>query len=866
MATSFPSSRQISPSVRIEERDFSQYDVGATSNTTALVGFAAKGPINLPTQIRNTEELFRIFGQPDPDMPSYLIYSAIDYLREGNDLWIVRVGQDDPGSDDFARTAFVDIPSGGPHAQLVTTVSQQTWSITPVNTLTLATPRYIRIRCNGTPYIRELVIPAGTVISKLCDDAYSGTSLESILAAQLTTDDGFYVTHCGPTDDRRLVFRSRIGGTESSIEIVSSRYNIYSAADTAPHIPSNNTDTDTDVGGLIGDITLHIGRNMTSPSILGTENSYNSSNAGEWLISGHRNLRLEVMVFGTGDTSVDGVIQNIYLPADDDGNNTDVATTQDMVDWLNGVASGSEAINAPRGFWFVADSNQVRIRAGYVEDVEADPTKAWYLTGIDAKLIVRPTSTADAIFGMSNLVHAGTNPVGAIASHPTACLDPLIDTSWEEKVNTSTVTGSEATSTVYTMRVWASTPGTEGNNTQVTFEIDPETGLINLYVDHRGIRVENWTALHNDPNDTTDTLHYIENYINGFSDYIMVEDDTLVIDLPAEGTYNVGSTTVGAPEAGTNGIPDDPADQATLIIGSNVRSTGLYSLSEPERIEIDLVAVPGVSTTSVIQAEKYLCETLRQDCMFIVDPPFGMTPLEVRKWHNGQHPLNNVKFNSNYGALYWPWIKEYDGFNQVEVYTPPSGSVLAIYARTDKVAWPWMAPAGLRRGIIDWAIETEYVPYLRERDSLYMFDNAVNTIANFPNYGIVVWGQKTLQRRPTALDRVNVRRLMLYVEKTIKERSHWMIFEPHDSILRDEFIRMAHGVLVEVINNRGAYDAIIVCDDTLNTQEVMDRNELRARIGIQPAKAVEFVYITFTVHRTGSFETSVYNQNTTRSR
>jgi len=117
----------------------------------------------------------------------------------------------------------------------------------------------------------------------------------------------------------------------------------------------------------------------------------------------------------------------------------------------------------------------------------------------------------------------------------------------------------------------------------------------------------------------------------------------------------------------------------------------------------------------------------------------------------------------------------------------------------------------------------------------------------------VVFGQKTLQRRPTALDRVNVRRMMIYIEKQIARRSRLLLFEPHDDILRQQFVDMAELVLEEVKGKRGLTDYRVQCDEELNPPDVIDRNELRARIGVQPTRAVEFIFIDFSIHRTGSF-------------
>jgi len=860
MPTSFPNSRKISPSVRIMEKDFSAYDQGASFNRTALIGFASKGPLNVPTQISNLDDLLRIFGRPNPDVDSYLLFACIDYLREGNNLIVVRAGQDDEGSQDFARKAYVDIPSGGRHATLVSGVTEASWGGVSQS---LASPRYIRLRVNGETFVRELVIPAGVTFSALTNaDGESSTTLESILASQLTEDDGFTIQNCDSGVNARLVFRSKINGPNSSLEIVSSRANLYNSDDSGPNVASNTVTDDTSP-----DFTLGIGTQMGRAVKTGTKTFFNPSNpsgpVGEWNLDGYRNLRIDVVVWGSGDTSIDGVTQAIYLPADVNGQNIDVASTQELVDWLNGEATGSP--NSPNGFWFEDSGNAIRIVAGVAATYETElggSFTGWYFTGPNAKILVRPSSTASTILGLDNIIVTGTAP--SVYEDTSSAVDCSPDAA---KLTTNKVIGSLNNTDVTTFRVYAATPGTEGNYTQVSIGVNEETAKIEVQVIHRNTAVENYNGLHkNEAATGTAAFYYIERYVNGFSDYIAFEDVTNVEDLPKPGVYTLGSLNTSLPQAGTDGIPADPLDQAVLLAGSRERSTGLYSIAEPEAIDIDQIAVPGASTTLVIETMKTICEEIRQDCMFIVDPPFGLTPIEVRKWHNGQHPLNNVKFNSSYGALYWPWLKEFDTFNNNDVWLPPSGSVLAIYARTDGISWPWIAPAGLRRGKLEWVKETEFLPYQSVRDSLYADDNAVNTIVDFPQDGPTIWGQKTLQRFPTALDRVNVRRMLLYAEKEVRKRSRFLIFEPHDQILRQEFIKVASGVMSQIVSNRGAYDYIVICDASLNTNEVVDRNELRARIGVQPTKAAEFIFITFTIHRTGTFEQSSIGNAPTRVR
>jgi phage tail sheath protein FI len=240
--------------------------------------------------------------------------------------------------------------------------------------------------------------------------------------------------------------------------------------------------------------------------------------------------------------------------------------------------------------------------------------------------------------------------------------------------------------------------------------------------------------------------------------------------------------------------------------------------------------------------------------MAIIDPPFGLTVGEITDWQNGTHPLNGTRFDSDFGALYWPWLRMRDTHNKVDVWVPPSGSVMAVYAKSDQLAAPWFAPAGVVRGRVPNISDVFSRPTLAERDLMYGSRNCINPIVQFTDTSdFVVWGQKTLQRRPTALDRVNVRRMMFVIEKRIRAASRNLLFEPHDETFRRAFRNIATDILRDVQVGRGLTAFIIDASADLNPPDVVDRNEFRARIGVQPTRAAEFIFIEFSLHRTGSF-------------
>ena len=304
-----------------------------------------------------------------------------------------------------------------------------------------------------------------------------------------------------------------------------------------------------------------------------------------------------------------------------------------------------------------------------------------------------------------------------------------------------------------------------------------------------------------------------------------------------------------------NGIPLDPAYSSELdrsIIGNPSLETGIFAFANPETYDITLLVIPGSSSGAVIGQGLQMCEG-RGDCMMLIDPPFGLRAQQVVDWHNGILYSDLAQaINSSYGALYHPWLKIYDQFNGDNIFIPPSGHVSQVYARTEQTTEQWFAPAGLKRGKLLTPIDTEVDLSQGERDLLYGYGNAVNPIVNFPQDGIVVWGQRTLQRTQSALDRVNVRMLLIYIKKNATRFLRNFVFEPNDKITRAQITTVSNTFLADIQARRGLYAFGVVCDERNNTPERIDRNELHVAYFLKPVRAAEFIVLNLVVLRTGA--------------
>ena len=233
----------------------------------------------------------------------------------------------------------------------------------------------------------------------------------------------------------------------------------------------------------------------------------------------------------------------------------------------------------------------------------------------------------------------------------------------------------------------------------------------------------------------------------------------------------------------------------------------------------------------------------RGDCFLVYDPVEYGAALSTAATAAGTR-------DSNYAAVYWPWVKIPDADLGKNVWVPASTLIPGVYAFNDRVAAPWFAPAGLNRGGIDIAIQTERKLTLANRDSLY--DASVNPIATFPNSGVVVFGQKTLQKKSSALDRVNVRRLLIAAKKFIASSTKYLVFENNTAATRNRFLSIVNPYFDNIQQRQGLYAFKVVMDETTNTPDVIDRNEMRGQIFLQPAKTAEFIIVDFNVLPTGA--------------
>ena len=337
------------------------------------------------------------------------------------------------------------------------------------------------------------------------------------------------------------------------------------------------------------------------------------------------------------------------------------------------------------------------------------------------------------------------------------------------------------------------------------------------------------------------TLNYLSN------DGINVRDNAYTGSLPvaSSGSFHGASgQNYQHDEANQHFADITNANTQGLVAANYTNAFGL--LENQDEYVFNIISAPGLiynygDHKTQIDSMVSLASN-RGDCIAVVDlSPYGTTV-------NGAAG-HAATINSSYAASYWPWVQVGSSTGKLE-FAPASVVIPGVYAFTDSAAAPWFAPAGLTRGGIPNVIQAERKLTRSQRDTLYAAN--VNPIATFPGSGISVFGQKTLQKKKSALDRVNVRRLLIDLKKFLGDQAKTLVFEQNTIATRNTFLANVNPYLESVVQRQGLYAYRVVMDDTNNTADVIDRNQLVGQIFIQPAKTAEFITLDFVILPTGA--------------
>jgi len=320
--------------------------------------------------------------------------------------------------------------------------------------------------------------------------------------------------------------------------------------------------------------------------------------------------------------------------------------------------------------------------------------------------------------------------------------------------------------------------------------------------------------------------------------------DAYTASLPVDGSGSFGSAT-GTLFDGQEAKFNDSISSGNIQGLDQLNYTeSINLLSNKDEYRYNLITAPGLNYSDHGTAVNLLVSTVesRQDAIAVID-------LDGYNTNIGTITTNAAAFDSSYAASYWPWLQTLNTTGQT-VWVPASTMIPGVYAFTDASSDAWFAPAGLTRGALGNVIKAERKLTSGNRDTLYAAN--VNPIATFPGTGVVVFGQKTLQKRASALDRVNVRRLLIELKNYISQVADNLVFEQNSIATRNSFLTQVNPYLEGIQQRQGLYAFKVVMDETNNTADVVDRNELVGQIYLQPTKTAEFILLDFNVLPTGA--------------
>ena len=428
-----------------------------------------------------------------------------------------------------------------------------------------------------------------------------------------------------------------------------------------------------------------------------------------------------------------------------------------------------------------------------------------------------------------------------------------------------------------------------GSTNNLRYEItnaNTESGTFNLVIrrgdddNNNKTIIEQFNNLTLDPFDTSyigrvvGTQRYTINNTGTATAYVSVEGDypnaskyvyvTDIAETPnysdSEGNVRVPAYSASIPTNGSGSF-DGGAGSLTAgalfgkdIDGGSDNMQGLaaadytqsfYLLNDPQ-FSYTSITAPGLNYTDHATELNILLSNTenRADSIAVID-------MQDYTDTNIANAVNQAKtINNSYAATYFPWLMASDPATGRLTWAPPSTFVPGVFAYNDKVGEPWFAPAGLNRGSLPTVVKTQLSLPKADRDTLY--EGKINPIASFPRSGVVVFGQKTLQSKASALDRINVRRLLITIKQFLDQQAGNIVFEQNTIATRNNFLAIVNPYLDSVQQRQGLYAFKVVMDETINTPAVIDRNELVGQIYLQPTKTAEFIILNFNVQPTGA--------------
>ena len=792
--------RIVSPGVFTREKDLSFLPQGISDIGAALIGPTEMGPAFVPTQIRNMGEFETIFGKENQDF--YVPFTAKQYLRSAGTVTIVRV----MGLGGYANDTVV-LGISGSFGHLVAATLKPSRGATTPDSTEIAGPTSASI---------VMGVPSASTFTLNLDTNNAGET--SAFALSFDSSSANYITKVfseDPQDANQAVYvysnfqhtQNRAGANDAvtvqsgSDEAFSFDYNEA----TTPAVQSqlvNSARTD-----LFKVKTRSHGSNLNSKYKIGISNIKRPVDVAG---SDYGSFSLQVMINNPGELDDGTILENFdNLSFDEDSVNylpRAIGDKYTTIDSNGKLTNNGDYVNQSQYIYISNYGN---------------------LTGINEELVP---------MGFGKVLQPHNTTLGTPSGSTIAVTFPSASF-----VGTSVSSGQKNNRGTFDQNVFYGFDFNNVDNQQYLAPLPTSAAVGN------NLTMSLEDAYGNDDASTLGTQ-----YSAGDNKLSLSGSDfrQLKFQVPFQGGFD-GVNPATDRKTGTNistansqGFDFTDANAS----GSVAFKRAINAVSNPDEFDINLLSTPGIihglgGGHSAVTNHAIDKVEDRADTFYIMDGSvYGRTI---------QGAINDVKtIDSNYVGTYYPWVKILDSVRGKPTWVPPSVVLPGVYANNDRVGQEWFAPAGLNRGGLTEVLEAQTRLTNLERDDLY--ENRINPIATFPGQGVVVFGQKTLQGKPSALDRINVRRLLINLRKFIASSSRFLVFEQNNSALRSRFLNIVNPYMEQVQANAGLTAFRVVMDETNNTPDVVDRNQLVGQIFIQPTRTAEFIVLDFVVQPTGA--------------
>lgn len=847
---------QLSPGVNVSEIDLTTVVPAVATSDGAIGGVFRWGPIGERVLVDSETILVNRFGKPT-NHNAETFFTAANFLAYANRLYVSRAAKTTgstpananfiiTGNSTVGNTVLVGNTTGIEAGMYIT----QSANITAIPSTGI---NYVINSVNSTAVIlAKPIYPAttgaaaaansnlnfarsDTTYTAVAADASDTAVITANLVHQIVKNENEYVNKVGSFDPDLTYVARYPGAMGNSLRI--------SVCDTADGFSSN-----IDLGTARFEVTIgsplgYVVANGSSNVAVNT--AFNSVAVGDYILAGNSTIGQQYLLV-TGKTYTQDLTSNVEFGISGSNGGINLTTGAISINNLNGanlvlnvgdVVIYSNTTGAATGglssgsSYYVTEANTTAVKISATRD------------GASALTSSAAGTAHKFLLDVNKLTLSFQDPYRLRQNYTTATLERY----WEFFNAVETAPGQSD---------YVLLNGNTAANDELHVVVVDDGGQ---FTGTPGTILEVYKGVSRatDAKNNDGSTNYYKDVINDASQYIWWANDRA--NAYSNTSINIESATTSAPanmkmRFGADGMNEETATLSVL--------GAAYDLFvSPEDIDISLVmqgrpiggtTVVGGETIANYQLANYIidniCET-RKDCIALISPDknkvlnnIGSEALSLKNWRGAVR-------NTSYAVLDSGYKYQYDRYNDIYRWVPLNGDVAGLCARTDNTNDAWWSPAGFNRGNVKNVVKLAWNPRKAERDVLY--SNGVNPVVTFPGQGTVLFGDKTLQAKPSAFDRINVRRLFIVLEKAISTSAKFSLFEFNDAFTRAQFKNLVTPYLRNIQGRRGITDFLVVCDETNNTPQVIDSNQFVGDIYIKPARSINFIRLNFVAVGTG---------------